>query len=192
MREREAADRLRPAGAVYWMMDEADVQKGLPFFPYDDSLDQLRRDTIRMQRVVGVYSRVSSAFAARQFRLFGLEEAVRRMTGLSASELGLAGRGVIAGADYADVTISTRRPSGDAAAFEAPPIPAAGIEHVFVNGRAGVDRRQAYRRTSRPRAAPSTAAGRGARVSRFYGKTRVKSHSINAQNRSPSFFSSAT
>ena len=30
-RQREAAERLQPAGAIYWMMDEADVQRVLSF-----------------------------------------------------------------------------------------------------------------------------------------------------------------
>jgi N-acyl-D-amino-acid deacylase len=60
---------------------------------------------------------------------------VRRMTGLSAWRFGLAGRGILAAGAYADVTVFDPETVADRATFQTPTIPAAGIEHVFVNGR---------------------------------------------------------
>ena len=60
---------------------------------------------------------------------------MRRMTGLSAKRFGLPGRGVLAAGAYADITIFDPDTVTDRATFEAPTTPAAGIEHVFVNGR---------------------------------------------------------
>jgi N-acyl-D-amino-acid deacylase len=57
------------------------------------------------------------------------------MTGLSAARFGLAGRGMLAAGAYADVTVFDPGTVTDRATFEAPMTPAAGIEHVFVNGR---------------------------------------------------------
>jgi N-acyl-D-amino-acid deacylase len=57
------------------------------------------------------------------------------MTGLSAARFGLAGRGTLAAGAYADVTVFDAATITDRATFEAPTTPAAGIEHVFVNGR---------------------------------------------------------
>jgi N-acyl-D-amino-acid deacylase len=57
------------------------------------------------------------------------------MTGLSAARFGLAGRGLLAAGACADVTVFDPSSIADRATFEAPMTPAAGIEHVFVNGR---------------------------------------------------------
>jgi len=131
---REAADRLQPAGAVYWMMDEADVQRVLQF-PYTMiGSDGLPHDTHPHPRLWGAFPRVLGYYS-RELGLFSLEEAVRRMTGLSAWRFGLAGRGILAAGGYADVTVLDPEAVADQATFEAPRTPAVGIEHVFVNGR---------------------------------------------------------
>jgi len=132
--EKEAADRLQPAGAVYWMMDEADVQRVLQF-PYTMiGSDGLPHDTHPHPRLWGAFPRVLGYYS-RELGLFSLEEAVRRMTGLSAFRFGLTGRGILAPYAYADVTVFDPETVADRATFEAPTTPAAGIEHVFVNGR---------------------------------------------------------
>jgi N-acyl-D-amino-acid deacylase len=132
--EQEAADRLQPAGAVYWMMDEADVQRVLQF-PYTMiGSDGLPHDTHPHPRLWGAFPRVLGYYS-RELGLLSLEEAVRRMTGLSAYRFGLAGRGVLEPGAYADVTVFDPETVVDRATFEAPTTPAVGIEHVFVNGR---------------------------------------------------------
>ena len=132
--EQEAADRLQPAGAVYWMMDEADVQRVLGFEHTMIGSDGLPHDTHPHPRLWGAFPRVLGYYC-RELGLFSLEEAVRRMTGLSAYRFGLAGRGILAPGGYADVTVFDPETVADRATFERPTIPAAGIEHVFVNGR---------------------------------------------------------
>jgi N-acyl-D-amino-acid deacylase len=57
------------------------------------------------------------------------------MTGLPAGRFGLGGRGMVAAGAYADITIFDPATVIDRATFEQPITPAAGIEHVFVNGR---------------------------------------------------------
>jgi N-acyl-D-amino-acid deacylase len=132
--EREAVDRLQPAGAVYWMMDEADVQRVLRFEHTMIGSDGLPHDSHPHPRLWGAFPRVLGHYS-RELGLFGLEEAVRRMTGLSAARFGLAGRGILAAGAYADITVFDPQTVADRATFEAPVSPAAGIEHVFVNGR---------------------------------------------------------
>ncbi len=132
--EKEAADRLQPAGAVYWMMDEADVQRVLQFEHTMIGSDGLPHDTHPHPRLWGAFPRVLGYYS-RELGLFTLEEAVRRMTGLSAFRFGLAGRGILAAGGYADVTVFDPETVADRATFEVPATPAAGIEHVFVNGR---------------------------------------------------------
>src|SRR6266404_162573 len=132
--QKEAVDRLQPAGAVYWMMDEADVQRVLQFEHTMIGSDGLPHDTHPHPRLWGAFPRVLGHYS-RELGLFGLEEAVRRMTGLSAARFGLTGRGVLAAGAYADITVFDPDTVADRATFEAPTTPAAGIEHVFVNGR---------------------------------------------------------
>jgi len=116
------------------MMDEADVQRVLQF-PYTMiGSDGLPHDTHPHPRLWGAFPRVLGYYS-RELGLFSLEEAVRRMTGLSAFRFGLAGRGVLEPGVYADVTVFDPETVADRATFEAPTTPAAGIEHVFVNGR---------------------------------------------------------
>ena len=132
--EKEAVDRLQPAGAVYWTMDEADVQRVLRFEHTMIGSDGLPHDSHPHPRLWGAFPRVLGHYS-RDLGLFGLEEAVRRMTGLSAARLGLAGRGILALGAYADIAVFDPATIADRATFEAPMTPAAGIEHVFVNVR---------------------------------------------------------
>jgi N-acyl-D-amino-acid deacylase len=131
---KEAVDRLQPAGAVYWMMDEADVQRVLSFEHTMIGSDGLPHDIHPHPRLWGAFPRVLGYYC-RELGLFSLEEAVRRMTGLSAFRFGLAGRGILAPGSYADITVFDPETIADRATFEAPTTAAAGIEHVFVNGR---------------------------------------------------------
>jgi N-acyl-D-amino-acid deacylase len=130
----DAVVRLQPAGAVYWMMDEPDVQRVLSFPHTMVGSDGLPHDIHPHPRLWGTFPRVLGHYS-RELGLFGLEEAVRKMTGLSAARFGLAGRGTIAAGAYADVTVFDPATVIDRATFEKPMVPAAGIEHVFVNGR---------------------------------------------------------
>ncbi|MBV9829642.1 MAG: D-aminoacylase [Alphaproteobacteria bacterium] len=129
----EAADRLQPAGAIYWMMDEADVQRVLAFEHTMIGSDGLPHDVHPHPRLWGTFPRVLGHYC-RDIGLFGLEVAVRKMTGLSAARFGLAGRGVLVPGAYADITVFDADTIIDRATFAAPTTPAAGIEHVFVNG----------------------------------------------------------
>jgi len=130
----QAAERLQPAGAIYWMMDEGDVRRVLGFAHTMIGSDGLPHDIHPHPRLWGTFPRVLGHYC-REIGLFGLETAVRKMTGLSAARFGLAGRGVIAEGAYADIAVFDPATVIDRASFAEPTLPAAGIEHVFVNGR---------------------------------------------------------
>jgi N-acyl-D-amino-acid deacylase len=130
----EAAARLQPAGAIYWMMDENDVQRVLAFEYTMIGSDGLPHDVHPHPRLWGTFPRVLGHYS-REVGLFDLEIAVRKMTGLSAARFGLSNRGVIAQGAYADITVFDPATVIDCATFAEPTRPAAGIEHVFVNGR---------------------------------------------------------
>jgi N-acyl-D-amino-acid deacylase len=70
----------------------------------------------------------------REQRLMTLEEAVRKMTSLSAERFGLSDRGVLREGACADVVVFDPDTVWDNASYLDPDRPPAGIEHVLVNG----------------------------------------------------------
>jgi N-acyl-D-amino-acid deacylase len=129
----EAARRLQPAGAVYFMMSEEDVRRVLAFPHTMIGSDGLPHDAHPHPRLWGTFPRVLGHYC-REVGLFGLEQAVHKMTGLSARTFGLAGRGLLTPGAFADVTVFDPERVIDTATFERPATPAAGIAFVMVNG----------------------------------------------------------
>jgi N-acyl-D-aspartate/D-glutamate deacylase len=80
----------------------------------------------------GTFPRVLSTYV--RAGLFGLEEAVRKMTGAPAERLGLRDRGQVRPGLAADLVVFDPGRLRDTATFEAPASYPEGIEHVFVNG----------------------------------------------------------
>lgn len=131
----EAVERLQPAGAIYFMMDEADVRRVLSYPHAMIGSDGLPHDEHPHPRLWGTFPRVLGHYA-REGGLFSLEEAVRRMTGLPAAKFGLTGRGALRAGAYADLVMFDPTTILDQASFAKPKTPAAGISLVMVNGRA--------------------------------------------------------
>mgnify|MGYP001427817906 CR=1 FL=1 len=130
-----AAEQLQPAGAVYFAMDEEDVQRILSHPNAMIGSDGLPHDEHPHPRLWGTFPRVLGHYC-RELKLFSLEEAVRRMTGFSAEIFGLSERGVIREGAYADITVFDEATILDQATFDDPKTPAIGIDLVMVNGRA--------------------------------------------------------
>jgi N-acyl-D-amino-acid deacylase len=131
--EAEAVERLNPAGAVYFLMSEDDVRRVLQFPHSMVGSDGLPHDRHPHPRLWGTFPRVLGHYA-RDLGLFSQEEAVRRMTSLTADRFGLTGRGRIATGAYADLVVFDPDTIADRATFETPEVPASGIDIVFVNG----------------------------------------------------------
>jgi N-acyl-D-amino-acid deacylase len=131
--EMEAADRLQPAGAVYFMMDEHDVQRILSYPHSMIGSDGIPHDERPHPRLWGTFPRVLGHYA-RELGLFSLEEAVRKMTGLSATRFGLVDRGEVRAGAFADLVIFDAATVADRATYADPIQPAAGIDRVIVNG----------------------------------------------------------
>lgn len=129
----DAAARLQPAGAIYFMMDEDDVRRILAYPHSMIGSDGLPHDRHPHPRLWGTFPRVLGKYV-REIELFSLEEAVRKMTSLPAAKFGLAERGVIKEGAYADLVIFDPQKIEDTATFEHPTRPAAGVCHVIVNG----------------------------------------------------------
>jgi N-acyl-D-amino-acid deacylase len=130
-----AAERLQPAGAVYFMMSEADVQKVLAYPWSMIGSDGLPHDVHPHPRLWGTFPRVLGHYA-RDVGLFPLAEAVRRMTSLPAAQFGLKDRGRLRPGAFADLVLFSPETVIDRATFAEPRLPAAGIALVMVNGRA--------------------------------------------------------
>jgi N-acyl-D-amino-acid deacylase len=130
----EAITQLQPAGAVYFMMDEADVRRILASSSAMIGSDGLPEDAHPHPRLWGSFPRVLKRYVREQ-RVLSLETAVHRMTGLSAQRFGLHERGQVAVGFYADLTVFDPDNVADLATYEKPSRPASGIRYVFVNGR---------------------------------------------------------
>ncbi|MEJ8566470.1 prolyl oligopeptidase family serine peptidase [Elongatibacter sediminis] len=136
----------RRANALYFLMSEPDVQTILrqPWVSIGSdagtSLVLGRPDDMALPhpRTYGTFPRIIARYV-RDLGLFGLPEAVRRMTSLPASRMSLEDRGVIEPGRWADVVIFDDRSIRDTATFEEPLRVPAGIDYVLVNGEIVVD-----------------------------------------------------
>jgi N-acyl-D-amino-acid deacylase len=129
----EAVARLLPAGGIYFSMDEADVQRILAFPPTMIGSDGLPHDAFPHPRLWATFPRVLGHYS-RELGLFPLEQAVHKMTGLTAQTFGLEGRGVLRAGAWADSAIFDPQTVAEAATFQQPIAPSHGIDSVIVNG----------------------------------------------------------
>lgn len=108
-----------------------------PFVAFDTDaspMDPERVDSAH-PRAFGSFPRVLAKYV-REHGVLSLEEAVRRLTSLPADILGLEDRGTIRPGARADLVVFDPERVRDRATFEDPLLFAAGIDDVFVNGRA--------------------------------------------------------
>jgi N-acyl-D-amino-acid deacylase len=154
---REAAERLTPAGGIYFQMDEQDVRRIMAHGLSMIGSDGLPHDSFPHPRLWGTFPRVLGHYA-RDLGLFSLETAVHKMTGRTASVFGMTDRGVIREGAYADLVLFDPATVADTATFEAPVQAAAGIVETWINGQsayvygAGATAARAGRLVSRGRA----------------------------------------
>jgi N-acyl-D-amino-acid deacylase len=130
---RDAADRLLPAGAIFFQMDEQDVQRILAHRLAMIGSDGLPHDAFPHPRLWGTFPRVLGHYA-RDLGLFSMEDAVHKMTGHTADVFGLVDRGVIRAGAYADLVLFDPTTVRDASTFKEPTRPADGILETWING----------------------------------------------------------
>lgn len=135
--QEEAMRRLAPGGAVYFALSEEDVQRILASPNAMIGSDGVPFQEVPHPRMWGTFPRVLGHYA-RDRRLFPLEAAVHKMTGLPAQRFGLVRRGRVAPGFVADLTVFDAGQITDMATFDAPKQPPKGISHVMVNGRMAV------------------------------------------------------
>jgi N-acyl-D-amino-acid deacylase len=132
---KETVEKLLPAGAIYFSMDENDVRRILGFEHTMIGSDGLPHDAAPHPRLWGTFPRVLG-FYSRKLNLFPLETAVHKMTGLTARTFGLADRGVLKEGFAADMVVFDADEVDEAATFARPIQAARGIDTVIVNGAA--------------------------------------------------------
>jgi N-acyl-D-amino-acid deacylase len=133
MSERAAAERLLPAGGIFFQMDEPDVRRIMAHHLAMIGSDGLPHDTFPHPRLWGTFPRVLGHYA-RDLGLFSMEAAVNKMTGHTASVFGMTDRGVIRAGAYADLVLFDPATVRDRSTFDTPTLPADGILETWVNG----------------------------------------------------------
>jgi N-acyl-D-aspartate/D-glutamate deacylase len=84
-------------------------------------------------RAYGTFPRVLGRYV-REDKVLVLEEAIRKMTSLPASQIGLSDRGIVRQGAFADLVVFDPENVRDTATFEAAHSYPAGIDYVVVNG----------------------------------------------------------
>lgn len=127
-------------GALYHMMSEEDVTSGLrsSFVTIGTDSSALRATGALAQgsphpRAYGTFPRILSKYV-REDRVLTLPDAVHRMTGTAARQMGITDRGLIQPQMLADVVIFNPATVKDNATYERPHQYPTGIAHVIVNG----------------------------------------------------------
>ena len=127
-------------GALYHMMSEEDVATGLrsPRVTIGTDSSAIRAEGVLAKgsphpRAYGTFPRVLSKYV-RDDRVLTLTDAVRRMTGAAAAQMGITDRGLIRPGMLADVVVFNPATIRDNATYERPHQYPTGIEYVIVNG----------------------------------------------------------
>jgi N-acyl-D-amino-acid deacylase len=131
--EQEACLRLKPGGACYFQMQEEDVERVIAHPLTMIGSDGLPHDRHPHPRLWGAFPRVFARYW-RERRLFTLEQAVHKMTGMTARNLRIADRGLLRVGAMADVVVFNPETIADTATYDKPHGVSLGVERVFVNG----------------------------------------------------------
>jgi len=127
-------------GAVFFLMSEANVRKeiALPWVSFGSDAGSEAPEGVFLKssthpRAYGNFARVLGRYV-RDEKVISLSEAIRRLSGLPASNLGLDRRGFLKPGQFADVVVFDPATIGDRATYEKPQQFAVGVRQVFVNG----------------------------------------------------------
>ena len=125
---------------VYFSMDEENLKKKVaqPWLSFGSDAGGIANEGVFIKnsthpRAYGTFARVIGKYV-RDEKIITLQEAVRKMTHLPATNLKLKNRGLLAEGYYADVVIFDPAKVQDHATFAKPHQYSTGVDHVFVNG----------------------------------------------------------
>jgi N-acyl-D-amino-acid deacylase len=127
-------------GTAYFLMTEENVKRQiqLPYISFGSDAESSTASgnflkTPTHPRAYGNFSRLLGKYV-REEKVISLEEAVRRLTSLPASNLKIQKRGALMPGYFGDVAIFDPTKIADHATFENPHQYSTGMVHVFVNG----------------------------------------------------------
>jgi len=135
-------EAIRNGGAscIYHVLDEKDVERimrhPMTMISSDGRLTEPGSGHPH-PRWYGAFPRVLGYYA-RERGVLKLEEAVRKMTSLSAKRVGLKDRGLVKQGYFADLVVFNPKTVIDKSTFQDPHQYPEGIRHVFVNGEAAI------------------------------------------------------
>ncbi|HET9054480.1 MAG TPA: amidohydrolase family protein, partial [Cyclobacteriaceae bacterium] len=129
-----------PGAGVYHLQTEENVRRifQLPYVSFGSdgasfSDAKIFEDWGTHPRAFGTFARALGKYS-REEKLVPLEEVIRRMTSLPASNLKIKQRGKLQAGYFADIAIFDSNTIIDKATYDNPKQYAAGMIHVFVNG----------------------------------------------------------
>jgi N-acyl-D-amino-acid deacylase len=127
-------------GTVYFLMSEDNVKReaGLPWMSFgsDEQSEEPAGIFLKSSshpRAYGNFVRVLAQYV-RKDKVATLPDAIRRLTSLPATNLGIRRRGSLKPGYYADVVVFDPAEVQDHATYEKPKQLATGVDDVFVNG----------------------------------------------------------
>ena len=125
---------------IYFLMTEENIKKEIvkPWvsFGSDEASQAPEGNFLKSNchpRAYGNFARVLGKYV-RDEKVLTLEEAIRKLSGLPATNLGLDKRGFVKEGMFADVVVFDPATISDRATFEKPHQYSVGMKHVFVNG----------------------------------------------------------
>jgi N-acyl-D-amino-acid deacylase len=132
-------DRSR-IGTIYFLMSEENIKKQIrqPWVSFGSDAASIAPEGVYLKssahpRAYGNFARLLGKYV-RDEKVISLAEAVRRLSGLPATNLGLEERGFLKPGMFADVVVFDPQTIADRATFANPHQYAVGVRHVFVNG----------------------------------------------------------
>jgi N-acyl-D-amino-acid deacylase len=125
---------------VYFMMSDENVKKEIakPWISFDSDEASQAPEGVFLKsnphpRAYGNFARVLGKYC-RDEKVITLPEAVRRLSALPATNLGIDHRGFLKEGMFADIVVFDPKTITDHATFDKPHQYATGVTHVFVNG----------------------------------------------------------
>ena len=132
-------DRSR-IGTIYFLMSEDNLKKQIrqPWVSFGSDAASIapEGDALRSAahpRAYGNFARLLGKYV-REEKVISLTEAVRRLSSLPATNLGLDHRGFLKPGMFADVVVFDPQTIADRATFESPHQLSVGVRDVFING----------------------------------------------------------
>jgi N-acyl-D-amino-acid deacylase len=127
-------------GTIYFFISEENIKKELakPWISFGSDAPSQAPEGVFLKssihpRAYGNFARLLGKYV-RDEKVIPMAEAIRRLSGLPATNLGLDHRGFLKEGVFADVVVFDPAIISDRATFEKPQQYAIGMKHVFVNG----------------------------------------------------------